>query len=176
MTAPPVHVKNSATDNKPPSNNELLAANDLTPDSPASAVLLAHLTEQVRAMTSREQQARLDEPDGVHKMRVATRRLRSALSTFRPLLDREVTDPLRDELKWIAAELGGARDAEVLRIRLLDEIAAEPDDLVLGPVAARIEAELRADHRRAHDALVQALKSERYFRLLDQLDALVDEP
>src|SRR6478752_2922555 len=149
---------------------------ELTPDSPAGDVLAVHVTEQVAAMKSRDWQARHDEPDGVHKMRVATRRLRSALSTFRPLLDREVTDPLRDELKWIAAELGGARDAEVLRIRLLDEIAAEPDDLVLGPVAARIEAELRADHRRAHDALVQALKSERYFRLLDQLDALVDEP
>ncbi len=176
MTAPPVHVKNSATDNKPPSNNELPAANDLTPDSPASAVLLAHLTEQVRAMTSREQQARLDEPDGVHKMRVATRRLRSALATFRPLLDRAVTDPLRDELKWIAGELGGARDAEVLRMRLLDELAAEPDELVLGPIASLIEVELRADHRKAHDELVVALDSERYRLLVEQLEALIADP
>ena len=176
MTAPPVHVKNSATDNKPPSNNELPAANDLTPDSPASAVLLAHLTEQVRAMTSREQQARLDEPDGVHQMRVATRRLRSALATFRPLLDRAVTDPLRDELKWIAGELGGARDAEVLRMRLLDELAAEPDELVLGPIASLIEVELRADHRKAHDELVVALDSERYRLLVEQLEALIADP
>ena len=106
---------------------------ELTPDSPAGDVLAVHLTEQVAAMKSREQDARQDAPDGVHKMRVATRRLRSALATFRPLLDRTITDPLRDELKWIAAELGGARDAEVLRMRLLDELAAEPDDLVLGP-------------------------------------------
>ena len=56
----------------------------------------------------------------MHKMRVGTRRLRSALATFRPLLDRAVTDPIRDELKWIAGELGGARDAEVLRERLLE--------------------------------------------------------
>ena len=67
-----------------------------------------------------------------------------------------MTDPIRDELKWIAAELGGARDAEVLRMRLLAELAEEPDDLVLGPISARIEAELLADHRKAHDALVES--------------------
>lgn len=127
-------------------------------------------------MKSRERDARHDEPDGVHKMRVATRRLRSALATFRPLLDRGVTDPLRDELKWVAAELGGARDAEVLRMRLLNELAAEPDDLVLGPITALIEVELRADHRRAHDDLVVALDSERYADLVERLDAVVTDP
>ena len=39
-------------------------------------------------------------------------------------------------------------------MRLLDELAAEPDDLVLGPIASLIEVELRADHRKAHDELV----------------------
>ena len=94
-----------------------------------------------------------DEPDGVHRMRVATRRLRSALGTFRKLVDRSVTDPLRDELKWIASALGESRDAEVLRERLLAELSAEPDDLVMGPIAALIEVELRSDHRKAHDRL-----------------------
>lgn len=149
---------------------------ELSPGSPARDVVQAHFLEQVEAVLTRDPQARRDEPDGVHKMRVATRRLRSALATFRPLLERELTDPIRDELKWIAGELGGARDAEVLRMRLLETVAAEPDDLVLGPIAARIEAELQSDHRKAHDALVEALNSERYFRLLDRLDALVDQP
>ena len=149
---------------------------NLTAHSPAADVVQAHLVEQVDTMLTRDWQARHDVPDGVHKMRVATRRLRSALATFRPMLDRTVTDPLRDELKWIAGELGGARDAEVLRMRLLDEIAREPEDLVFGPIAARIEEELRADHRKAHDALIEALNSDRYFRLLDQLDELVATP
>ena len=176
MTAPPTNLENPTTDTKTPPDNDPPAADDLTPDSPAGAVLLAHLTEQVRAMTTREPQARLDEPDGVHKMRVATRRLRSALATFRPLLDREITDPLRDELKWIAGELGGARDAEVLRMRLLDELAAEPDDLVLGPIASLIEVELRADHKKAHDELIVALDSGRYRLLVERLDALIADP
>jgi CHAD domain-containing protein len=148
----------------------------LSPASRAGEVVHAHLAEQVDAMIGRDWQARHDEPDGVHKMRVATRRLRSALATFRPLFDRQVTDPIRDELKWIAAELGGARDAEVLRTRLLTELAAEADDLVLGPISARIEVELLADHRKAHDALVVSLRSERYFRLLDRLDELIAAP
>ncbi len=148
----------------------------LTAHSPARDVVQAHLIEQFDALLTRGEDARADVPDGVHKARVATRRLRSALATFRPLLNREITDPLRDELKWIAGELGGARDAEVLRMRLLDELADEPDDLVLGPVAARIEVELRSDHRKAHDELIEALDSKRYLSLLDRLDDLVTAP
>lgn len=144
--------------------------------SRAADVLRAHLADQTAAMLAWDGAARHDEPDGVHKMRVATRRLRSALATFRPLVDRGVTDPIRDELKWIAAVLGGARDAEVLRERLLAELSTEPDDLVLGPISTLIEAELRAAHRAAHDRLVAGLISPRYYRLLDRLDALVADP
>jgi CHAD domain-containing protein len=147
-----------------------------TPTSKARDVVHAHLTEQVGAIIEWDPKVRTDEYDAVHKMRVATRRLRSALATFRPLLDRSQTDPLRDELKWIATELGGARDAEVLRERLLKQIAAEPDELVLGPIASRISTELQADHQKAHAELVESLDSARYFRLLDLLDALVLEP
>ncbi|MET0864395.1 MAG: CYTH and CHAD domain-containing protein [Nakamurella sp.] len=147
-----------------------------SPKSRAGDVVQAHLLEQVDAMLGRDGQARRDEPDGVHKMRVATRRLRSALATFRPLLDRTVTDPLRDELKWIAGELGGARDAEVLRTRLLEQVSAEPGDLVLGPISSRIEVELSSDHRKAHDELLLALDSPRYYDLLDRLEDLVLTP
>jgi CHAD domain-containing protein len=59
-----------------------------------------------------------DEDDAVHQMRVTVRRLRSALATYRPFLDAERTEPLRAELKWLAALLGEVRDAEVLRRRL----------------------------------------------------------
>ena len=54
---------------------------------------------------------RLDADDAVHKMRVAVRRLRSTLATYRRLLDRDVTEPLRDELKWLGGVLGAVRDA-----------------------------------------------------------------
>src|SRR3954464_15818416 len=86
----------------------------LTLDSPAGDVLLAPLREQVQQVRAQDLPVRLDAQDAVHKMRVATRRLRSALTTFRPLVDADVAGPLRQELKWLAGELGAARDAEVM--------------------------------------------------------------
>src|SRR5690242_842175 len=70
------------------------------------AVVAGHLTEQLRRLLELDGAVRADEPDAVHQMRVATRRLRSALATFRPALARAVTDPYRDELKWLGGLLG----------------------------------------------------------------------
>ena len=53
---------------------------------------------------------RRDVPDSVHAMRMACRRMRSTLQSFRALLDRERTDAVVAELRWLAGELGGARD------------------------------------------------------------------
>jgi CHAD domain-containing protein len=139
-------------------------------------VLRAHLREQVGELLARDRGARVDEPDAVHKMRVAARRLRSALATYRPILDRTRTDPIRDELKWLGQVLGRPRDAEVLRDRLRAMVADQPGELVLGPVVRRIDLEMNARHRAAHAAAVQELEGERYFRLLDALDALVEDP
>jgi CHAD domain-containing protein len=142
----------------------------------AGAVVLAHLLDQVDRLVLHDRGARLDEPDAVHQMRVATRRLRSALATYRPLLDRGRTDPVRGELKWLGQILGGARDAEVLHWRLQDLLAAQPEELVLGPVGRRVDVQLGARHRAAHADLVAALDGERYLQLLDTLDDLVADP
>ena len=109
-------------------------------------------------------------------MPVATRRLRSALATYRPLLAVDTIQALREELAWLGAVLGQPRDAEVLRDRLRASVAGLDDDLVLGPVAARIETQLTEIHRTAHQALVQALDSDRYLRLLADLETLADTP
>ncbi|MGE5478486.1 MAG: CHAD domain-containing protein [Bacteroidales bacterium] len=68
------------------------------------------------------QQALLENGDGeaVHQMRVALRRLRSALKIFRPLVDGPPLTPLREEMRWLLSQLGPARDSEVF----LDEIVA----------------------------------------------------
>lgn len=145
-------------------------------EGPASAVVHARLREQVTELRIRDPQARLDLPDAVHRMRVALRRLRSALATFRPLLDREVTDPLRDEMRWLAGALGGTRDTEVIRERLHDRFDAEPAELLPGPVRRRIDADLRDTYRAERETALRALGSERYLRLLDALDELLADP
>ncbi|MGO0577653.1 CYTH and CHAD domain-containing protein [Ornithinimicrobium panacihumi] len=154
------------------------AAAGLAPevDGPARDVLHAYLAEQVAGILGREADVRVDVPDAVHKSRVATRRLRSALRTFRRLLDREITDPLRDEVKWYAAVLGEPRDAEVMKEHitgLLDDLDA---DQVVGPVRDRVKGELDRRHAEAHAALVEVMDSERYLALTDRLVDLLAEP
>jgi CHAD domain-containing protein len=146
------------------------------PKESAGALVVEHLHMQVDELLARDRDVRHDSPDAVHKMRVATRRLRSALVTFRPLLDRSVTDPVRDELRWLGAALGGARDAEVQAARLTATLDEVPADLVLGPVRRRIALELQTQQRAAGAVLDDALRDRRYFTLLDRLDALVDDP
>ena len=72
------------------------------------------LAKQVAELLRRDSEIRRGKDEGVHRARVACRRLRSALATFRPLVDREVTDPLRDEIKWLGSRLAGARDTKVV--------------------------------------------------------------
>lgn len=145
-------------------------------DGTAGAALVTHLAAQVGELVARDPDVRRDRPDAVHKMRVATRRLRSALTTFGPLLDRSVTDPLREELKHLAAVLGEARDAEVLRARLAAAQKELPSELQLDGVAQRIDEVLERRYREAHTRAVAELDGRRYGALLDDLDRLLTAP
>lgn len=109
-------------------------------------------------------------------MRVASRRLRSALRTYRPLLDAGATDPVRDELRWLANLLGVVRDAQVLQRRLTDlatDLAGEPG---IGTVRRRVDLELCARRDSACAELAAALDSDRYQRLVHRLRAVAADP
>jgi CHAD domain-containing protein len=147
------------------------------PKKPTTADLFrAYAGAQVTAIHQRDPEVRRDLPDSVHKMRVATRRLRSALATYRPVVDRGAGDRIRTELKWFASELGGARDAEVMREHFQTAVADQPVELVMGRVAGAIDDHLRAVYKAARSEALAALESERYFRLLDSLDELIANP
>jgi CHAD domain-containing protein len=146
------------------------------PDSPAGEIVRLRLAEQTAELVRRDPLVRCDAPDSVHKMRVATRRLRSALATYRPLLDREVTEPVRDELKELARVLGEARDAEVLRETIEETLDAAPPDVPSGDARAHVVSGLTLRYERANSRVVTALGSERYLTLVDRLHALATEP
>lgn len=147
------------------------------PKKPRTSDLFrAYAGAQLQAIRDRDPEVRRDVPDSIHKFRVATRRLRSALATYRPVIDRTAGDELRGELKWLAGELGAARDAEVQREHFAAEVAEQPVELVMGRVAGRIDDHLRAVYRDGRAAALAALESTRYFRLLDALDELVAKP
>jgi CHAD domain-containing protein len=138
--------------------------------------VLAYVRDQTAAIIAYDPGVRRDMPDAVHRMRVATRRLRSALRTYRKVLDRQATQPVIDELKWLAGELGVVRDQEVLAERLHSRVDAVPVTLLLGPVAARLRQWSVAGAAEARRTAVAALDSDRYLALLDALDALGADP
>ncbi|WP_105034675.1 CYTH and CHAD domain-containing protein [Cryobacterium aureum] len=147
-----------------------------TPNGPATNVLLASLTEQIGVIRQHDPQIRQHTADSVHAMRVATRRLRSVLATYRSLVDPSVVQHLRTELGWLAAVLGSSRDEEVLQRRLAELLDRESPALLLGPIRERLESRSETDAHSAQHTLVTTLDSHRYFRLLDALDSLVATP
>jgi CHAD domain-containing protein len=148
----------------------------LTSSAPAGQVVLAYLRAHAERLKSLDPMVRRDEPDAVHQMRVATRRLRSTLRSFGHIIRRDRTQRLAAELKWLGTALGGARDAEVLTGHLLERLHDMPAELVIGPVQARVQGHFASRHADARTALLEALDSERYFSLLDELDKLMAEP
>jgi CHAD domain-containing protein len=143
----------------------------------AADVVCAYLVEHLGAMLDADPRVRLDEPDAVHRMRVASRRLRSTLRSFRPVLDADRSRDLDARLKALAATLGAVRDAEVQLERLLAGIDALPEDLVLGPVRRRVEERLRGDRLRGQQELVAVLSGQDYLMLVeDLLEFVSDEP
>jgi CHAD domain-containing protein len=149
-------------------------------------VVTVVLAELVAGLVAADPRARDNEPDAVHAMRVITRRLRGALAAFRTVLNREVTDAIRDRLRELGSVLGEARDAEVRwqrGIRLLDDVALDhgarhrmeplqPDvDLV-----RRLVDDALGEYQARHEEVIEYLDSEEYLRLLDDLDELITRP
>ncbi|WP_329623476.1 CYTH and CHAD domain-containing protein [Streptomyces sp. NBC_01255] len=155
---------------------EAPAADKAPAPGTAGHAVLGYAREQVDAIVALDPAVRRDLPDAVHQLRVACRRLRSAFTSYRKVLDRDVTDPLGAELKWLAAELGIARDQEVLAERLRGRIGDLPRSLRLGPVRGRLRTWAAARARGGRRRTLAALDSARYLALLDALDALLADP
>jgi CHAD domain-containing protein len=134
------------------------------PDT-ARDVVGAYVSEQCTVIIDSENQLRAGE-NVIHTTRVAVRRLRSTLRVFAELFDPSEAGHLEEELVWWAGLLGNVRDMDILAQRqaaLLDEL---PPELILGPVASTIQAELAVQRKQAMDAMLEALDSERYRKLV----------
>lgn len=131
----------------------------------AGAGVHSYLAKQVKTLRKMRKPALRGEEDAVHKMRVATRRLRSLLATYSHLYA-EV--PLsRKRLRWLAAELGEVRDLEVLRMRFAEQIG--------GDEPAWFQA-LVAEERRAYRRLARAFSRKRFADVMDAADRMALRP
>jgi CHAD domain-containing protein len=147
-----------------------------SPDSSAGVVVLRYVGQQLEQILGNDPRVRVDGAGSVHRMRVASRRLRSALDTFRPVLNSGAVKPLRTELKWLAGELGAARDAEVMRDRMGSALRAEDRQVHVGPLGDAVDTEMDQVYRTAHAGLLRALDSARYHRLVLALHDLCVHP
>ncbi|WP_411148384.1 CHAD domain-containing protein [Streptomyces sp. A30] len=149
-----------------------------SPKDPVTAGdhVLAYVRAQRDAIVELDPAVRQDVEDSVHSMRVATRRMRSTFKSYGKVLDRAVTDPIGEELKWLAGELGVDRDREVLTERLTSALDDVPGTLVSGPVAERVSIWAGDKPGGASGRLIGVLDSRRYLALLDTLDALISDP
>ena len=139
-------------------------------------VVLAAVRAQVDALRDADLMIRTGREDAVHKFRVACRRLRSIFAAFRPVLDRTATDPLRDELKLLGEQLSDARDGEVALAHLGELVAAQPPELIPGPVAARVQQSRLQEELRGAEQARRTVDDPRYLRLVDALHALLADP
>ncbi|HVV57407.1 MAG TPA: CYTH and CHAD domain-containing protein [Gaiellaceae bacterium] len=143
---------------------------DLAAGAPASARLQALLAAQLAAIERYDPGARHgDDPEDVHRLRVATRRSRALIDVTKPVLG-EALAPLAGELRWLAGLLGDVRDLDVLIERLLGEAETLDEDAA---GAATIVAALVEERDRAREALLAGLSSERYLALLTSFEESV---
>jgi CHAD domain-containing protein len=140
----------------------------------AGETVIDYLASQVAALLSQDPRVRRAEEDAVHQMRVASRRLRSALKAFKSaVID---TGQLQEELQWLGSVLGEARDLEVIRARFGRELAGLAPELVTGPIQARLGSDLHKREQEAYERIKDALSGDRYYTLLNALDELVATP
>jgi CHAD domain-containing protein len=138
-------------------------------------ILRQALAEQVREILAHDPGTRLGaDPEELHDMRVAVRRLRAFLKTAEDALEPEWRDDLRSRLKWLGGELGPVRDLDVLTERLRGE--TEGFEEAEARAAERLIGSLEQGRREARSALLAALRSDPYFELLDDLDAAAAAP
>ncbi|HLI55426.1 MAG TPA: CYTH and CHAD domain-containing protein [Actinomycetota bacterium] len=143
---------------------------DLGPTATAGQLVRRAIAASVERYLRQEPGVRLGEdPEAVHQTRVATRRLRSDLRTFAPLIEPTWAAEIGDRLRWLGGLLGAARDTDVLLARLRARAESLPEED--RPAGAKLVADLGADQEAAHAALLAGITGERY---LGVLQALVD--
>lgn len=148
----------------------------VTPRDPARDAVRAHIARHTRRLRAADMMVRRDAEDAVHQMRVAARRIRSGLRVFRPLLDQEWADALREELAWVAGELGDYRDTEVLLARLEEHLDRLPDGVDPQPAREHVERVLSQRLAVARERALAMLDSKRYHDLQARLVSASDDP
>jgi CHAD domain-containing protein len=142
------------------------------PEAPSMGQLAyAVVRRSFLAFLQSEPTARVGEdPEGVHDMRVAIRRMRAALRLFEPALSRRAPR-LRAELRWVGSQLGEVRDLDI-QLGWIKAWADEGTTLDTSALA-HLLAGLERQRDRARTKMLRCLDSKRYERLVARLTAVL---
>ena len=147
-----------------------LGSTEIEPEATLGELAYAVLRRQLGVLRAKEPGTRLGEdPEELHDMRVATRRLRAALDLFvevLPLRSRH----FRSELGWLAGVLGAVRDLDVQ----LEAQAAMVEPGARGALG-RPDGLVAPERDAARAALLAALDSVRWERLKSGMTAMVQQ-
>src|SRR5262249_32295112 len=147
----------------------------LGPDPAAADVVRAALVSSVTRILRHDPGVRIgDDPEDVHQARVGTRRLRSDLRTFGPILLEEWLGPLREGVGGRAGELGAVGAADVPAERRRGQADAPPARAAAG--LAPLFRRLAKEREEAGARLGEAMSGARYIDLLDRLVTSAQEP
>jgi triphosphatase len=133
---------------------------DMTPKEACHAILwecLAHLQGNHDTVLLRQ------DSEGLHQMRVALHRMRSAIGMFATFMP--PADALKEEIRWLADTLGTARDLHVFIEETLPSVQAA----LAHPVGEELAKQTHRQMEQAREQVRSALESQRYQRLLLQL-------
>lgn len=137
---------------------------ELTPEMSVAEAFAAIVQSCLRHFRLNEPLVLERKAEGLHQARVGIRRLRSAISLFKPALADPAVDPLREELRWFAGVLGNARNLDVV---LSTRRSAEFGP----PLSAAERRRLKAERKQAYVEVVDALQSTRLTALLLEIVA-----
>jgi CHAD domain-containing protein len=140
----------------------------------AADALMPLWRRSVADLRAGEAEVRLGDDEGVHRFRVAARRLRSNLAGLRPLLDPLVVDGLQRGLREAAAVVGDARDAEVVRRRVDLLLRDEPDGPALDRVRERLAGVLTDSSATGRSNALEYFDARPYDELTRSLDRFSD--
>jgi len=140
----------------------------------AAAIVRRAVAASVDRLARHESAALGRGVEGVHQARVAIRRLRSDLRSFRDLVDARWSGSLRQELRWLGGELGAVRDLDVFIMRVT--AAAKRAGANKDPGVAELLHAARAARAQARKRLVKSMRSDRYAKLRDRLVQAASAP
>jgi CHAD domain-containing protein len=150
-----------------------LGGTDVRDDMTIGEVAFASMRRRFADLLRYESGVRVGEdPEAVHDMRVASRRLRAALALFAPYVPARGVR-LGAELKWVADALGEVRDLDVQLLQLQawgHELSAQEEKWLLDPVRA---IEDRRESARAR--LLRVLDSSRFERMVASLTSMLQQ-